>query len=120
MSWGIYLKDDQGNTARVSPHEEGAVIVVGGTDEAYLNVTYNYSARFKEAGITNFKNTLQGKKAKDVVALLRSASAKLGARAFGTQVDEDYWKPTAGNARHALSILIQWCDQHPDATFEVH
>ena len=38
---------------------------------------------------------------------------------LGTTQDSDYWKPTPGNAGHALNILLTWAVDNPDAIFRV-
>lgn len=119
MGWGVYLRDEDGTTVSVPKHTEGGTIVVGSKDEAYISITYNYSELFKQAGLGSLKEALQDKKAKDVVENILSAAATLGGRPVGTERDPDYWKPTAGNARHALTVLAKWCELHPEATFDV-
>ena len=117
MSWWVYLQDDNGHPVAVAPHQEGGTYVLGGLSEAELNVTYNYGQHFSDAGVElHYKGgNLHGKKAKEVVDLLQQAVNKLG-----TKTSKDYWAPTPGNAGHALSILLSWARQHPEATFEVH
>ena len=57
---------------------------------------------------------LNGKKASRVTKLLEDS-----VKVLGTEKDADYWKATEGNVGHALSILLRWAKQYPDATFEV-
>ena len=52
--------------------------------------------------------------AKDTIAALESAVNKLG-----TKTSSDYWKPTKGNAGYALSILLSWARQYPEAVWDV-
>ena len=114
MSYDVYLMKDEG-IARVVPHQEGATIVVGGDDSAELNVTYNYGKFYydhldKQHGL----KWLHKKKAQDTIERLEAAVKELG-----TERDGDYWAATAGNAGHALFILLSWAKQHPDAIFDV-
>ena len=113
MSYDVRLKDADGNTVKVDNHEEGGTYALGGTPEAELNVTYNYSKVLNElwGEGTVF---LDGKRADRVTKLLRDTVTVLG-----TERDDDYWKPTEGNVGYALSILLRWAEQYPDATFEV-
>ncbi len=114
MSYDVGLYNG-GELVAVSRHSEGGTYVVGGTDGAELNVTYNYCGYYRE-----FLDTgdglywLHGKKAKDTVIRLEGAVA-----ALGTERDRDYWKATLGNAGYALSILLGWAKQHPDAVWSV-
>ena len=108
MSYWIYL-----NCAcckrpmHVERHSEGGAYKVGGTSQAELNVTYNYSAHF------DFKQ-LDGKTASDMVPIMEQA-----VRDLGTERSPDYWQPTPGNAGYAVSILLAWAKQNPAAYFEV-
>ena len=54
------------------------------------------------------------KTARDTTARLERAVETLG-----TQRDDDYWKPTPGNAGYALSILLKWARQHPNGVWIV-
>lgn len=117
MSWWISLVGLDGEPVEVEPFSEGGTRVVGGSAEASLNVTYNYGECFRLVPIviTEGGGDLHGKKAAEVTPLLRKAVEVLGTRTF-----KDYWAPTPGNAGFALSILLKWAEQHPDAVFEVH
>ena len=115
MSWDVSLCDAFDSPVSVDRHEEGGTYVMGGTDTAELNITYNYSEHYnlldKEQGL----DYLDGKKAGECIDRLEIAVAELG-----TTRDPDYWSPTKGNAGYALSILLRWAKQYPDAVFEVH
>ncbi len=108
MSYWISLHDEQGNMPQVSGFEEGGTYCVGGSTEADLNVTYNYSKHF------NFRD-LHKQKAQDTIRLLADA-----VRELGTERDEDYWEPSPGNAGYACAVLLGWAKTHPACTWEVH
>ncbi len=115
MSWDIELVDKKGDFVAVPSFEEGGTYVLGGSTDASLNVTWNYSSFYHntldaERGI----RFLDGKRAKDVVELLTKAIAELG-----TEKNDNYWASTRGNAGYALSILLKWAKLHPTATFKV-
>jgi hypothetical protein len=115
MSWYVMLYAGE-ECVKVESHEEGGTYVLGGTDVADLNVTYNYSwfyYRFLDAEDGLY--WLNGKKAKDTIERLEKAVEELGT----DQYQNDYWAPTHGNAGHALNILLVWAKQHPDAMWEV-
>lgn len=116
MSWDIDLQDALTNeVVEVVPHQEGGTIVVGGTSQAMLNITYNYSHFYhthldKGLGL----KWLHKKRASDTIERLTTAIT-----ALGTERDGDYWASTPGNAGHALFVLLAWAKQHPDAIFRV-
>ncbi|MGI9345523.1 MAG: hypothetical protein ACR2PW_04580 [Gammaproteobacteria bacterium] len=112
MSYWIYLEDHDGNTLPVEHHSEGGTYVLGGVPEAELNVTYNYSERYSEHGFS--LRDLEGKTGAETADQLLNLVAKMG-----TDLDNDYWKPTSGNAGHALSILAKWAREHPAGIWRV-
>ncbi len=115
MSWWISLVDKDDNSVSVERHTEGGTYAMGGTEEATLNVTYNYRGKFQEVGIRLPPGgNLHARRAKDTVAVLKNAVAELGIKR-----SDDYWRPTRGNAGHALSILLGWARQHPEARWRV-
>ena len=125
MSYWVSLKDENRNNVIVDSHSEGGTYAIGGINDADLNVTYNYSGDFvrawpedldkrKKAGDGLLGKMLHGRKAGDVIELLEKAVEKLG-----TDRHPDYWAPTPGNAGYALSILLTWARQHPNAVFHV-
>ena len=113
MSYDISLVKNH-KSVKVALFEEGGTYVMGGSEIAELNITYNYSRFFYEQldakeGI----RWLYGKKAKDCIKRLEKAVKELGTKQY-----TDYWAPTHGNAGYALAILLRWAKQHPDAVFE--
>jgi len=118
MSYDIDLKNKDGQVVSVDNHEEGGTYCLGGTTEASLNVTYNYSPFYyhfldRDEGL----RWLYGKTGEEVVARLEKAIEELKPLGGDRQFVENYWAPTPGNASHALQILLSWAKQHPTATF---
>ncbi|MDD3474441.1 MAG: hypothetical protein PHP08_00875 [Candidatus Dojkabacteria bacterium] len=116
MSFDVILLNEKGEPVIVENHSEGGTYVMGGTRDAELNVTYNYSHFYYQH--LNGKEGLRwlnGKKAKDVIDALEKAIRELG-----IERDSDYWEATEGNAGYALRILLTWARQYPDAVFEVY
>ena len=129
MSWWVYLvtdrekwdadgEDYEDAVAEVESHQEGGTYAMGGIGKAELSVTYNYGGSFrdhveglKESGLSG----LDGQRAGDWIEPMKAAI-----QALGTERDEEYWADTEGNAGHALSILLGWAKQYPDAMFAVH
>ena len=92
MSYGVHLREPNGNVCQIERHSEGGTYVVGGTTDAHMNITWNYVEYFcehidKQQGI----RWLYNKKAKDCIPRLEEAVKKLG-----TERNNDYWAPTAG------------------------
>lgn len=108
MSWDLYIRDNDG-VVQVDKHEEGGTFVLGGSKDAELNITYNYSKIFA------FKKILNGKTCEDCIEWLESLIKTLG-----TERDEDGWEPTEGNVGYCLSIILSWCKQHPKANISIY
>lgn len=114
MSYDIYLVDPETKETIYfdEPHDlKGGTYAIGGTTEAWLNITYNYFKFFRqyvdpEKGI----RALYGKPAKDCIPILLNAIDQLG-----THRDEDYWAATPGNAGAALENLLMLCRLAPEA-----
>lgn len=112
MSYDIELKYDD-EIAQVDNHEDGGTYQVGGSTEAWLNITWNYAEFYYEhldadLGI----RWLYGKTGRETEERLAQAVV-----ALGTTQHHDYWEPTRGNAGYALNILLGWARQHPDAVW---
>jgi hypothetical protein len=112
MSWWISLNDENGYKT-VESFEGGGTYALGGSDEAALNVTYNYSEVTNLIDF-NFKN-LDGRTAEDTIDELTRVVDTLG-----THIFENYWAPTPGNAGAAAAILLSWAQQHPKAVWRVN
>lgn len=92
---------------------KGGTYCVGGTDIAWLNITYNYAEFFykiwprkdeKDLDSGGIRS-LYGKPIDEVISELGRAVGVLK----GTRSD-NYWEPTEGNARCALSDLKLLCE----------
>ena len=97
-------------------HQEGGVIAFGGSNEASMSVTYNYSEYYyntidKDEGF----RWLNGKTAKDTIIRLEKAVKKLG-----TDFSGDYWESTEGNAGRILQTLVKWAYELPNAVWVVN
>lgn len=92
----------------------GGTYLIGGTDELWLNVTYNYSPHFyrlidPKDGI----RSLYGKTGAESIPILKEACGKLK-----DDVSDDYWEPTEGNAKAALLKLIAMAQMRPDGVWD--
>ncbi len=109
MSYWISLHDKiTDEILEVPSFESGGTYVLGGSCEADLNVTYNYSKFFSFKG-------LHERNAGDTIKEIAFAVL-----AMGTRKDADYWKATEGNAGYALNILMKWAKQYPDGIWKVN
>ena len=118
MGYSIQIVDENNQTMKTTNgekhHIKGGIFVLGGTDEASISITYNYSPYFhrhidKEEGI----RCLYGQKVKDTTALLTSAINQME-----ESNDEDYWAATEGNARKALENLLLLAELFPDGYWD--
>ena len=115
MRWWVSLVDESGEPVKVDKFQDGGTQVIGGSEEASLNVTYNYSKFYcvlldKRLSL----NWLNGKK-----ACLCESRLRLAVQTLGLWRDTDYWAGTPGNAGWALNILLEWAVANPEATFRV-
>lgn len=124
MSYDFSLRDKvTGETIEFpEAHQlKGGTYALGGTKKAELNVTYNYSSHFyrvmppllrpdgqKIGGI----RCICGLTGAESIPVLKAAAEQLG-----TDEDQDYWKPTEGNARAALLDMITLAAMAPDGVW---
>lgn len=116
MSYDICLRDP--NTNEVVQLDEshdlrGGTYAMGGTPEAWLNITYNYGGHYYrllgEKGI----RSIYGQTAEATRPALQAAADRLG-----DDVADDYWAPTEGNAKAALLNLIALGDLAPHGVWD--
>lgn len=112
MSYDIYLKDRAGNVLELPKGTEqprGGTYAIGGTGEAWLNVTYNYGGIFRDlfgpAGI----RSIYGMTGAESLKLLDKA-----VMALKDDVSDDYWEATQGNAKRAILGLRALASALPD------
>jgi len=115
MSYDISLRDPvSGDVLHAeSPHQlAGGTYIVGGTTEMWLNVTYNYYEHFQRIGNKGIR-TIYGMSGAESLPVLQKAADELD-----VDLDDDYWKPTEGNARHALVQLMVLARSRPDGIWQ--
>jgi hypothetical protein len=93
-------------------HMRGGTYAVGGTRFAELNITYNYAKHFDGFGTEGIR-TIYGMTGAESIPHLERVISSLG-----DDVDADYWKPTEGNAKRALSQLLALAKMRPDGIWE--
>ncbi len=113
MSYDISLRDPQTGETAIVPdcHDlRGGTYCIGGTADAWLNVTYNYAPHYYRAFGEKGIRTIYGMTGRESIQALDAAIATLG-----IDTDPDYWKATEGNARAALVNLRLLAQACPDA-----
>ena len=116
MSYDIYLNDPvTGDTIELDePHQmRGGTYKIGGTTEAWLNVTYNYAKHYYRVMGEKGIRTIYGMTGAESIPVLKAAIDELG-----DDVDPDYWKPTEGNAKRALCSLLALAQMRPDGVWD--
>lgn len=117
MSYNISLCDPVSKEVLHSeaPHfMQGGTYAVGGTDELWLNVTYNYCDIFRSVMGKDGIHIIEGKTGAQTIPIFKNAIAKLK-----DDVDKDYWKPTEGNAKRPLCQLLAFAEMRPDGIWEI-
>jgi len=116
MSYDIELLEPETEETIMldEPHYlTGGTYQLGGTREAWLNITYNYSKYYyehidKEKGI----RLLYGKTGAESIPILEKAISELG-----DEKSSDYWEATEGNAKEALRDLLVLAKARPDGVW---
>lgn len=96
----------------------GGTYQLGGSTKLSLNMTYNYAKILHR--VVQPKNTpseyesgirsLYGLTALEATPILEKAISELK-----DDVSDDYWEPTEGNVKKALTQLLTMCRMRPDA-----
>src|SRR5690606_20712821 len=82
-------------------HVRGGTYAAGGTNELWLNVTYNYSGIFRKVLGPEGIRRIYGMSGAESIPVLEAAIASLG-----DDIVDNYWAPTEGNAKRALFGLL--------------
>jgi len=116
MSYDIRLCDPISNETILldAPHLlRCGNYVLGGTTEAWLNITYNYSKHyyrvFGEKGI----RTIYGMTGAESIPIIKAAMEQLA-----DDVSANYWDGTEGNAKKALAGLLAFAYLRTDGIWE--
>jgi len=116
MSYDISLKEPiSGETIEFeAPHLiRGGMFAVGGTTEAWINITWNYAPHyyrvFGEKGI----RTIYGMTGAESIPIIKAAMLQLA-----DDVSSDYWEATEGNAKKALAGLLAFAQMRPDGVWD--
>lgn len=116
MSYDICLQDPVTKKTLELPthHVTGGTYQMGGSSEAWLNVTYNYAPHYyrlmdEEKGI----RVLYGMTGAESIPLLKKTIS-----ALKDDVSDNYWEPTEGNAKRALCGLLAFAQMRPDGVWD--
>lgn len=116
MSYDIRLADSLTHKTLYfdAPHQmRGGTYVLGGTNEAWLNVTYNYAVHFNRVLDNGGIRNIYGKTGAESIPMLEGAIAQLK-----NDVSENYWDATEGNAKSALLQLLAMARMRPDGVWD--
>lgn len=109
MSYDIRIKRQDGTVVELKERHAitGGTYVLGGTTEAWLNVTYNYGRIFRRLLGEDGIRVIYGMNIKRARTILANAADRLGT----AEPDADYWKACDGNVRKALLSLLELTDR---------
>ena len=138
MSYDIYLRDrvTKETVHFDTPHRmAGGTYAVGGTTEAWLNITYNYAQWYYKDGV--FPNngednsgirSIYGLSGADSIPVLEHAIKTLESMTEDLSEEEiqeykdrgagGYWTPTRANAVRPLYQLLAMAKMRPDAVWD--
>lgn len=118
MSYDVALKDPKtGRTIEVPEKHSirGGTYAAGGTNELWLNVTYNYGHIYRRPDVLgdNGIRTIYGMTGRESVPVLQKAINTLG-----DNTNPDYWMATDGNAKAPLQQLLEMANMRPDGIWD--
>ena len=111
MSYDIYVcrKDNDDTVYLKNLHNMGGgTQAVGGTDRAWLNVTYNYAPLFRECFGEGGIHFIENQSVKETLPVLQKGIEYLERTYPITEIPKhvDYWEPTPLNVKKALVDLV--------------
>ena len=97
-----------------TPHMiRGGTYAIYGTQEAWLNITYNYGKHYRRVFGENGIRTIYGMTGAESIPIIKAAMEKLS-----DDISEDYWEATEGNAKKALAGLLAFAQMRPDGVWK--
>ena len=137
MSYDIYLTDPVTNDPLEldeAHHMRGGTYAIGGTTEAWLNITYNYADWYYRPGVfartkkaSKGIRTIYGMTGVESIPVLKKAISKL--ESMDEDISDDkrqkceahgatgYWMPTRENAIKPLYQLLAMAQMRPDGVW---
>ncbi len=102
-----------------APHMmQGGTYAIGGTREAWLTITFNYSNFYYECHPEGIK-FLNGKSGAESIPFLQSMIETIKKNHPALETNPDYWKSCAGNAVIPLYQLRALAQLRPDGVWEI-
>ena len=117
MGWSIYLVEPVTREVIVLPFKHqmfGSTYCVGGTDELWIDITYNYDKIYREKTNGLSLDYLHNKFAYETIEFLENLINSLG-----DDVSDNYWDATEGNAKKVLFCLLTFARMRPDGIWDV-
>ena len=121
MSYDIRLVEPvSGNTIEFdNKHEiKGGTYAIGGTTEAWLNITYNYGKFYREVYPKEGIRCVYGKSGAESIPMLEHMIKTLQLSYPEASTSSDYWDSCPGNALVPLHQLIAMAKFRPDGIWE--
>ena len=137
MSYDIYLADPATHEPlklEAAHHMRGGTYAMGGTTEAWLNITYNYADWYYRPGVfartkkaSKGIRTIYGMTGVESIPVLKKAISKL--ESMDEDISDDkrqkceahgatgYWMPTRENAIKPLYQLLAMAQMRPDGVW---
>ncbi|MDV3425697.1 MAG: hypothetical protein LIR50_00230 [Bacillota bacterium] len=116
MSYDIFLKEPVTNEVIVfdNVHDiKGGTYHIGGTKEAWQNITYNYAEHYHKTIGNKGIRTIYCMTGAESIPILMKAIKQLE-----NDVSRDYWEATEGNAKKALYGLLAFAQLRPDGIWD--
>lgn len=105
MGYDISLRHPETGSVLTAdePHQiRGGTYAIGGTEELWLKVTYNYAGHFQRVLGEDGIRSIYGLTGAESIPILDSAIAQLK---DDVNPSDDYWAATEGNVKRALESL---------------
>lgn len=115
MSYDIELIDPNTNKTIEFPYAQevrGGTYQLGGTNQAWVNITYNYGQIFRDIFGEKGIRTIYGLTGRESIPLLEQAIDRLN-----DDISNDYWEATEGNAKQSLKYLLIFAQLRPDGVW---
>ena len=97
-----------------TPHQiKGGMYCVGGTTEAWINITYNYGKIYREKFGKEGIRTIYGMTGAESIPIIQKVIDSLS-----DETNPDYWTATEGNAKCALYGLLSFAKMRPDGVWD--
>ena len=121
MSYDIRLCDPVSGETLKSIHDHdmrGGTYIVGGTNELWLNITYNYSKFYREVYPKKGIRILYNKTAVESISILEKMINEIKKNHPTMEFSNNYWDALPGNAVRPLYQLLAMARLRPDGVWK--